>query len=755
MNSNIRAQNPVTAAYRVAELLRTSQGMVIEIATDGCSFEGTAAGNEGILSVTAASEDGVLTLLCRIARVNRFAKVPVHVLFEQLSALDSRHRLVTEEEDEQSRLLGIELAIAADAPLTVTRLGNLKNELTKIAAIARSFRENIPERGTDSTLRKLWESFGDTLKPVQPLRHISRVPVSLLAAARGAADCMEAALPVAIAASTPLREKFMLAVIAAVFRDRGGASLAEVRDFLPVKSLIELGSRVPGNIACPVRCLGMSSNEQYEMNSRLRVLYGEMRRLPHGMCLTGSIDELNSCLSGGQGASFSPLEPCMFHADGDIPLDMLADFSIDEEAGARGGISATDRRRIRGTIVDALDGLASDERETLLAAAVRREIVLCGSRAAAAAPAHDFVDTLRKRREVVTGMTATAVARRSPAMQQRLIDVVCDPDFERMLGSHILAQDDAIHNLVARLQQEALTRPSNQPVRVLLQGTAATGKSESTRLLASALGWQHGIIDCGGIADYYTFSAQLLGSGRGIVNSNNPGRLESIARQSSGAVLEISDIDHSPQHIRAAICDLFLLALETGVGQASVGGTFNVCNTIICFTANLPGHKDESARNPLGFRDADERDAEDSILRGLREVMSSAFLSRVGTPVLFRPLEGDTLRSIASRELAAAVARAASNDGRQFLEVAVDPRAAEHCVSLAQRRMLSSGARMLLEQARACAADAYIRYRREAAPAAAGGDASADNASADNAPAPCRVRVAFRNHAIRLVPIIS
>ena len=139
-------------------------------------------------------------------------------------------------------------------------------------------------------------------------------------------------------------------------------------------------------------------------------------------------------------------------------------------------------------------------------------------------------------------------------------------------------------------------------MRYCAEGTPATGKSESTVLLAEWLGIPYICIDAASMSSSHTAAAQLLGSGRGIVGSYQSGRLEQAAKHHAGAVIEVSDLDHAVPEVRAAMADLFLQILENGEAQSATGAMFSCANLIFVFTMNLPGGQDAKVHQGIGFQ---------------------------------------------------------------------------------------------------------------------------------------------------------
>jgi hypothetical protein len=731
----IRESDVRFVLQQVSELLLQTSGIHATIGANDRSLEGKSGSQDGILSVMGSVKESVLVLVCRLACVRRTANVPAELLFEKLSELGkngAKYHLCVEKSGDD-RLLSVEIGIALTA-LTMVRFANLKHQLERLELLARVLQEALPETSNDKALEALYNPVSEYIAPIVPLRENLVVSNELLSLAQRILEYITAGIPVALAAEYPLHEAFMLALIARVSREAGGPTLGNIREAsLSVQRVIEFTQRAPGCVILPVRSLAMNTSEKYDMDARLRGFYASIAELRNTVIMTGTISVLEETLNGGQGATHSPLEPVIIHTPLDIPFDLLLNHAVDYTARVCGGISRADRSAVFSRVREVMEGRRKDERERLLSSVVRREILLQQSGAGSYMSTDSFATNLASQRETFSGLTNTTIARRSDHVREQMIETFCNPGFEDYLNGKILSQEKAIMQLVARLRQEALTRPDHQPVRCLLEGTPATGKSQASLLIAEQLGWPHMTIDCGSIPDHYTFSSQLLGSGRGIVASNQPGRLEIAAKQQ--AIVEISDLDHAPPQIRAAIGDLFLLVLETGLGQSATGGIFNCANMIVIFTINLPNRRDEAVRNPFGYHlpVGDESDVEDRVISEVMDMMSSAFLSRVGSPILFKPLTGETLVTIAANALKAAVLAAARNSGTPVNDVEVDPAAAELVVAGVRTKITSFGARALLEQARMLAAQAYVEFM-------------------SSGMRPARLRIACINSRILIIP---
>lgn len=346
----------------------------------------------------------------------------------------------------------------------------------------------------------------------------------------------------------------------------------------------------------------------------------------------------------------------------------------------------------------ALEKSTSAARQLILPVAYR---VLCPPAAGGSADSAAFADRLRARTETFGAIGVRARFSRNPETQQRFQSKLTDRGFIIHLSERLFGQDDALLAYVARLQEEVLTRPLHQPLAIALQGTPGTGKSESLALTAKWLGIPHVVIDVASIPDPYTGMAQLLGSGRGIVGSHQAGRLEQVAKHHLGAVVEIADIDHATPAVRSAIGDVFLQILQNGEAQSSIGNMFSCANLILGFSLNLPGGKDERAYQRIGFgNDPTMEDIRRDVQKEIKNMVSGAFLSRLGEPVLFAPLSDAAKIAIVRLALRDAMLTGLERLGLGGIAVSVDDAAAEGLSCGGNASAVTFGARGLVDMAR-------------------------------------------------------
>jgi len=343
---------------------------------------------------------------------------------------------------------------------------------------------------------------------------------------------------------------------------------------------------------------------------------------------------------------------------------------------------------------------------------VNRQMQLAGPQATDVGAAETYARVLGDVQETLGGLSGYERAERPKHVQSRFMDVMVDADLLSMLKSELMAQDNALDQLVRRLRMECLTRPLDQPIRYCAQGTPATGKSRSAALLAEYLKVPFINIDAASMPSFYTASAQLLGSGRGIVGSHRSGRLEQAARHHSGAVVEVSDLDHALPEVRGSLADLFLQVLETGRAQSATGAMFSCTSLIFAFTMNLPDGMDEAVRKTFGFGEAPaEAEVRKKVAGEIKNLFSSAFLSRVGTPIVFEPLDGSAIEMIIERTVESAIRSVLERLSIEPGGIVIGTTLGRKIASGIESNRGSFGARLLIEHSRALVAESLPRLR--------------------------------------------
>ncbi|MCK4787822.1 MAG: hypothetical protein KAV87_28970, partial [Desulfobacteraceae bacterium] len=122
---------------------------------------------------------------------------------------------------------------------------------------------------------------------------------------------------------------------------------------------------------------------------------------------------------------------------------------------------------------------------------------------------------------------------------------------------------------------------------------------------------------------------------------------------------------------------------------------------------------DEAVRKGIGFNDSPTRqDVSKRVVSEIKMMLSSAFLSRIGSPVLFEPLGGQALADIVERAIKNATFSAAERLSAQIRGVVLEENLGAKVIASLEANITSFGARALLEHGRSLAAKALVELRQ-------------------------------------------
>jgi len=679
----------------------------VHVASSGTSFEGCVSpeGRDGVCAVSGQVQgDAAIVLAVELVRLPRDARGVLLPVFRRLSSLSDMTHIAEPEVDKKTGEAVVRATLGVKAaPMAPSREAAFVAELERLDELARDIQSSLPAVQINADLAKLYKPVSEHLEPVQPAPDL--VGPALSTWARETIELLMGNASVAVATPQPILQQYALTALATVGREFGTTFGRLLPPLINTKGFVQLATQAPGVVATPVVRLSLGTN-RYDLGNEMQATLSALTDAGRPALFVGSMAELQEVFSGGQGGVSDPLRPVVRHVPA-VAIDTLARFAVRQAGAGHKGLPSGAEDSLVADTLAAIEHASPAEQSRILPMVAARAVnawAKCPS--GATTPVDAYVANVRGLSETLAGLSDRPRAVRSPEVQQNFTQTLSDPRLLDQLTESLLAQDWALGQLVARLRTEALTRPLGQPLRYCAQGTPGTGKSESTLLIAHALGVPYINIDAASMPDYYTAAAQLLGSGRGIVGSYQSGRLEQAAKHHRGAVIEVSDLDHAVPSVRSALGDLFLQVLETGQGQSAAGAMFSCCNVLFVFTMNLPDGMDEFVRSRVGFCGApSRRDVGEDVMAEIKRVLSGAFLSRVGTPILFEPLDGPALAAIVERAVRAAVNSAAERLGLEVGDIAIEAGVGEQIVASMDASTLSFGARVLLEHGRALAAE--------------------------------------------------
>ncbi len=704
---------------QIASVVDRVIGPDVAVSPDGQSFATQSEKSpeaEGIITARGRILEGAVAVRFELVRTPEEARGSLTTYFEHLAGLGDHTRIVPPVHRDAGWVsLWVELQ-AKPHPMSASREATFTKELKEIDSAARALQAEAPSFVSDESLAEIYRECAEYLGPLAPWppADAPKPPEPVTAWAERCCEFIEGATSLAISSEFPVVSDFALAVLAGACSS-SGRSLGQITiPRIDGGGLLEMNRKAPERSIVVVPAVRMSlGSSLYDASNEAQALLATLASVGRSVIFTGSYEELQALLGEGQGNEGDPLQPIVRRAH-DIDIESLARFFIHRVGRHCGGLTSAAEVELTSEVVMALQGIASADQRRLLPSVARRAVTRRDAgKATAASIDGSFVSELAGLSETLTGLGSVSRGHRSSDVEERFVQALTDPSFAGFLREHLVGQDEAIEQLAAQLMTECLARPSHQPLRICLQGPPATGKSQSAELIARRLGVPYMVFDASAIADHYTATAQLLGSSRGIVGSYQSGRLERVARHHAGAVFEIADLDHAPDSVRTTLADTFLGILDSGHAQSATGATFSCANVVLVFSLNLPGNADLHVRRSVGFRGPPSRhEVTERVLSELRGFVSSAFLSRLGAPVLFEPLDETSWAEILERAVRTAVTTSLGRLKFDVGEVQLDAAVGARVMASLDKDIETLGSRALLEHGRALAAAAVAELQR-------------------------------------------
>jgi len=523
------------------------------------------------------------------------------------------------------------------------------NTIEKLKQKAAKLQSQLPVQNSPGDLAEQYKSFAESLAPIAPWEWKDPTIKPLWDWALETIDFLYSNASVALTGDDPVTIDTALAMLARVAKQfstsLGGITLPQCGP----EKLLQLASSAPGIVVVPAIRIAVGAHT-YDFAKEIRTLLTSLSSLCKPVVFTGSMKDLQEVFHGGQGGAGDPLQPVVRRIP-EIPLNWLIRYSVRKQGSNLGGLTHGTEQDLCRIIGHTIVKLSPENSRSLLSGITARCIHEHQQKGSSQLPPlQKFVDRMQECTETLVGLPVDKIEKRSARVVNNFSKTLSDPGLLSFFKEELIGQDEALAELHQRLYTEALTRPEHQPIRYCAQGTPGNGKSESAILLARRLGIPYVNIDATSMSDFHTASTQLLGSSRGLVGSYQAGRLESVAREHQGAVVEISDLDHALPHVRAPLADLFLQLLESGEAQSAAGARFSCANLILAFTINLPGGKDETVRRRFGFGPGlEDNEIRERVSKEIKTLFSTAFLSRIGEPILFRELNQKALAKITEK----------------------------------------------------------------------------------------------------------
>lgn len=699
------------ALCQIADLIQKQLNMDLSVSSDGSAFNTKKGGREksrGILSVSGELNDDVIFIRMELVRGSEHMRVATGSFFKALSGLSEKVRLIEPQQKESGKVSLLAELKARAVPMSMSRASVFLEEIKCLDDLARSLQSELPVLLVDTDLEKLYKD-SEQFAPVYPYHDEGTADGDMMLEwAEETLDFFNGSCCIAVCAAAKSMVDLALAVLAQVCRKRGTSIGYLMAPTFHTKDLVTLVRKAPGFVTVPAQKMALGINP-YDLGKEVLGLLNLLSEMNKPVIFTGRHEDQQSAFHGGQGAVNDPLLPVIRHVP-EVAIKVLVRFVVLTKAHQTGGLTKAVEDRMVNDTLNALRSLSPVQQRQLLPKVVARQIYLLNAGGnMSARPVSSYVNKLIAVNETFGGLPIKPRASRSPDVQQRFLGFLTDPELIHFLKSNLLGQDAALEELCLRMKSEITTRPLNQPLCWAAVGTPGTGKSESSQLIAQKMGIPHVNIDAASMPDYHTAASQLIGSGRGIVMSHMPGRLEQVAKHHVGALVEVSDLDHANPSVRPYLADFFLQVLGTGELQTSFGTIVSCANLIFCFSMNLPQGMDEVVHKKIGFSNTSlRRDVKKRVSDEVKKMLSGAFLSRVGTPIIFEPLKDRTLASIIEGAVEQAVRSAANSLNVNIQDITIEKHLGIHLLSALETSVTAFGARLLHEVARSKAASAFL-----------------------------------------------
>lgn len=590
-------------------------------------------------------------------------------------------------------------------PLSLLRCGALETEVDRLKELSEQLTTLIPER-VPQVDRAAFRPFQEVLEPVelwQPPTRLSSDITSWLAVASARIDCR---ISLALVAESPIATEAICALLAKRVPLLGRLLLPSI----DAAKLTQLASRAPGPIVVSPTALATATN-RYDIASEMINLFESLASMGKSIVLVGSQARLSSVLNGGQTGQLDPLKP-MLLIPPPLPLDLLGRFAVDREANSQGGMAATHRAAAVDEVVGALQHRDRHQRERLLEPVARW--ALSPTRTGTKTGLTTFADDLAQSQTTLGGLPPIARHQSEELRRTSLVDRVLSDDFMHHFTDRLFGQDEAIQAFVEQIQSEVLTRSPEQPMCCCLQGTSGTGKSMAVRLLAEYLpDYRLEILD-GAFSDTHEARSDLIGAPAGYVGSDQAGRLvKAVQNPARPTVFEIADLDRAERRVRSYVTRLLMQPMEQGTFQ-SRGVTFSAASTILCFTVNLPDGQDERLRRGVGFGDSrPDSQLVRTVENGLKHLFQAPVMSRLGRPILFKPLDQESRARTLMRSLEESLRIGLSRLGCSNVTLMVAEEVGMQLLSTLDSDSVAFGVRRLQQAGRHIATRALALKKRE------------------------------------------
>ncbi|PIS23186.1 ATP-dependent Clp protease ATP-binding subunit ClpC [candidate division WWE3 bacterium CG08_land_8_20_14_0_20_40_13] len=226
---------------------------------------------------------------------------------------------------------------------------------------------------------------------------------------------------------------------------------------------------------------------------------------------------------------------------------------------------------------------------------------------------------------------------------------------ENKLHERMVGQEEAVKAVSesVRRARAGLKNPQRPIGTFMFMGPTGVGKTELAKALTQVLYGSDELLVRLDMTEYmekHTVS-RMIGSPPGYVGFEDAGQLTEIVRRKPFSVVLFDEIEKA----HPEVFNILLQIMDDGRLTDSHGRTVDFKNTILIMTSNLGS---QTVRMPsigfggdLGKKLVGYEEMKEKILSELKTSFSPEFLNRVDEVLVFKPLSGEDIKAIVSKEL--------------------------------------------------------------------------------------------------------
>ena len=276
--------------------------------------------------------------------------------------------------------------------------------------------------------------------------------------------------------------------------------------------------------------------------------------------------------------------------------------------------------------------------------------------------------------EIISSWTGVPVKSITEDEGERLLKL------EEILHSRVVGQNEAVCAVAKAIRRGrvGLKDPKRPIGSFIFSGPTGVGKTELSKALAEAMfGDEEAIIriDMSEYMEKHTVS-RLVGSPPGYVGYDEGGQLTEKVRRKPYSVVLFDEIEKA----HPDVFNILLQILDDGILTDSQGRRVDFRNTVIIMTSNLGARLITEKSKNMGFLSSEHENKtkdynaiKEDVMSEIKKAFRPEFINRIDDIIVFRKLDEEDIKQIASKMLEGLKSRLSANGiTAQFTEAAVE-----------------------------------------------------------------------------------